>query len=52
MTYEEYCDKLEDNNMSEQALSGRNAINALREEFHLGVLVNTDYICVVGRKPF
>ena len=51
MTYEEYCTKLEESDMLEQAQMGRKEIETLKEEFQLGVSVDTEYVCVVGRKP-
>ena len=51
MTYEEYCDKLEDNGKVEEALSGRKAIKSLKGEMHEGVSAVHDHVCVVGKKP-
>ncbi|MCJ1245730.1 hypothetical protein MMC30_002934 [Trapelia coarctata] len=51
MTYEEFCEKMEDAGMAEQAQMGRKAIDALGEEFRHGVSADTDHVCVVGRRP-
>lgn len=50
MTYEEFCDKLEETNLVDQAQEGRKIIEKLRTEFSSGSYANHDYVCVVGRK--
>ncbi|KAI4157390.1 MAG: hypothetical protein LQ342_008308 [Letrouitia transgressa] len=50
MTYEEFCDKLEETNSVDQAQEGRRIIEELRTEFCNGSYIDQDYVCVVGRK--
>ncbi|KAL9038297.1 MAG: hypothetical protein Q9214_005337 [Letrouitia sp. 1 TL-2023] len=50
MTYEEFCDKLEERDMADQAQEGKKVIEKLRTEFCNGSYADQDYVCVVGRK--